>query len=541
MINDLLPKLGATMDVELLPEFVMTFITFMSALFIFVAGLGALTIGVLFIVDVVQTKNAVRRNYPVIGRLRHVFESLGKFFRQYFFAMDREEMPFNREQRSWVYRAARNVDNTVPFGSTRDLRPRGTALFVNCPFPTLEEDDLPIEPVTIGPYCRLPYTTGSLFNISGMSYGSISKPAVQALSNGARMAGCWMNTGEGGLSPWHLDGGADLVFQIGTAKFGVRNGLGRLDDDRLARIADYQQVRMFEVKLSQGAKPGKGGILPAVKVTEEIAAIRGVPLGTDSISPNRFAEIDSAAQLIEFVDHVRDVTGKPTGFKMVLGAWGWLDELFQEIHRRGVEHAPDFITVDSADGGTGAAPMSLIDCVGLPIQESLPLVVDKLTEHGLRERIRVIASGKLIMPSDVAWALCVGADFVVSARGFMFALGCIQALQCNKNTCPTGITTHNPRLQRGLDPRDKAARVKSYVENMVREVSVIAHSCGVPEPRRLRRRHCRIVSTDGRSVPLDEMYPEARADDRGRHRDGHMLLAVQRRPDYRTGVHAGSR
>jgi glutamate synthase domain-containing protein 2 len=540
MNNDLLPKLGTTMDIELLPEFVMTFITFMSVLFIFVVGLGVLTIGALFIVDLVQTKNAVRRNYPVIGRLRHVFENLGKFFRQYFFAMDREEMPFNREQRSWVYRAAKDVDNTVPFGSTRDLRPRGTVLFVNCPFPTLEEDDAPIEPVTIGPYCRSPYTTGSLFNISGMSYGSISKPAVQALSNGARMAGCWMNTGEGGLSPWHLEGGADLVFQIGTAKFGVRNEFGERDDDKLARVAAHEQVRMFEVKLSQGAKPGKGGILPAAKVTEEIATIRGITVGRDSISPNRFAEIDGAAELIDFVEHVRAVTGKPTGFKMVLGAWGWLDELFEEINRRGVEHAPDFITVDSADGGTGAAPMSLIDCVGLPVQESLPLLVDKLTEHDLRERIKVIASGKLIMPSDVAWALCMGADFVVSARGFMFALGCIQALQCNKNTCPTGITTHNPRLQRGLDPRDKAARVKSYVENMVREVSVIAHSCGVPEPRRLGRQHCRIVMSDGGSVPLDELYPEARADYRLQDRGGHMLLAVQKRPYDRPGVHAGS-
>ncbi len=505
---DLLPKLGTTMDTELLPEFVMAFITFMSALFIFAIGLGALVVVILFIVDVTQTKYAVRRNYPVIGRLRHMFENLGKFFRQYFFAMDREEMPFNREQRNWAYRAARNVDNTVPFGSTRDLRLLGTVLFVNCPFPTLEEDVAPTKPVTIGPYCKSPYTTDRLFHISGMSYGAISKPAVLALSNGARMAGCWINTGEGGLSRWHLEGGADLVFQIGTAKFGVRNENGELDDDKLARVAAYEQVRMFEVKLSQGAKPGKGGILPGAKVTAEISAIRGIPVGKDSISPNRYSEIDSAAELIDFIERVRGVTGKPTGFKIVLGAWGWLDELFEEINRRGAEHAPDFIAVDSADGGTGAAPMSLIDCVGLPIQESLPMIVDKLLEHGLRDRIKVIASGKLITPSDVAWALCVGADFVVSARGFMFALGCIQAMQCNKNTCPTGVTTHNPRLQRGLDPSDKAVRVKNYVENIVHEVCVIAHSCGVREPRRLRRYHCRIVVSDGRSVPLNELYPE---------------------------------
>ena len=508
MNSDFVPKFGTT--TETLPEFVTSFLTISSALFIFVVGLSALAVTVIFILDVTQTKHAVRRNYPVIGRLRYVFERLGKFFRQYFFAMDREEMPFNREHREWVYRAAKNLDNTVAFGSTRHLHLAGTVLFVNCPFPTAEEDAIPTRLLIIGPYCEHPYTTGSLFNISGMSYGSISKPATLALSNGARLAGCWMNTGEGGLSPWHLEGGADLVYQIGTAKFGVRNGTGELDEDKLARVAAYEQVRMFEVKLSQGAKPGKGGILPGVKVTKEIAAIRGIPVGQDSISPNRYAELDNVPELLDFIDRVRRVTGKPTGVKVVVGAWGWLDEMFEEINQRGVKHAPDFITVDSGEGGTGAAPMSLIDCVGLPIQESLPMVVDKLVEHRLRDRVNVIASGKLITPADVAWALCVGADFVVSARGFMFALGCIQSLQCNKNTCPTGITTHNPRLQRGLDARDKAARVGNYTENIMREVCMIAHSCGVPEPRRLRRYHCRVVRPDGRSMPLDELYPESR-------------------------------
>jgi glutamate synthase domain-containing protein 2 len=206
---------------------------------------------------------------------------------------------------------------------------------------------------------------------------------------------------------------------------------------------------------------------------------------------------------------VRAVTGKPVGFKTVVGAYGWLDELFEAIHERGVESAPDFITIDSADGGTGAAPMSLMDYVGLPVKESLPLVVDKLVAHELRERVRVIASGKLITPAEGAWALCAGADFIVSARGFMFALGCIQALQCNKNTCPTGIATHDARLQKGLDPADKAERVRRYAEHMHYELRVIAHACGVPEPRRLKRYHCRIVGESGRSVPFDEIYPPA--------------------------------
>jgi glutamate synthase domain-containing protein 2 len=292
----------------------------------------------------------------------------------------------------------------------------------------------------------------------------------------------------------------------------VRDDAGGLDDDKLRQVAAYPQVRMFEIKLSQGAKPGKGGILPAAKVTAEIAAIRGIPIGKASLSPSRHSEIDGTGHLLDFVDRVRRITGKPTGFKLVLGEPAWLDDLCGEIHRRGVGSAPDFITVDSADGGTGAAPVSLMDYVGLPVQESLPLVVDKLVEYRLRDRVRVIASGKLITAADVAWALCVGADFVNSARGFMFALGCIQSMQCNKNTCAAGITTQDPRLQRGLDPVDKAERVRHYVENMIKEVGIIAHSCGVEDPRQLRREHCRIVSGPGHSVPLSELYPMVKHD-----------------------------
>ncbi|NIA27254.1 MAG: FMN-binding glutamate synthase family protein, partial [Desulfobulbaceae bacterium] len=267
---------------------------------------------------------------------------------------------------------------------------------------------------------------------------------------------------------------------------------------------------MIELKLSQGAKPGKGGILPGEKVTEEIAKIRNIPAGEDSISPNRHPDINSATDLLDMINHLREVSGLPVGFKSVIGAYGWLDDLFAEVLRRGLETAPDFITVDSGDGGTGAAPMSLIDNVGLPIKESLPLVVDKLYEYDLRDRIKVIASGKLVNPVDAAWALCVGADFINSARGFMFALGCIQAMQCNKNTCPTGITTHDKKFQRGLVPEDKAERVRRYSRTMRKEIGVIAHSCGVSEPRQLRRYHCRIVQADGRSTPLNELYPDVR-------------------------------
>ncbi len=489
-------------------ELIFTILQYLAVIFIFVVGLVLLAIVIIFIADISQNKQALRRNYPVVAHFRYLFEHLGEFFRQYFFAMDREELPFNRSERSWVYRAAKNLDNTVAFGSTRDLRPEGTILFVNCPFPMLDKDAAEIQDVTIGPDCPQPYTTNSLFNISAMSYGAISRPAVLALSRGACLTHSWLNTGEGGLSPYHLEGGADIVFQIGTAKYGVRDSNGHIDDDKLRKVAAHPQVRMFELKLSQGAKPGKGGILPGSKVTAEVAQIRGIPEGQDSISPNRHPEIDSVGDLLDMINHIRIVTGKPVGFKAVIGAYGWLDSLCKEILQRGIESAPDFITIDSADGGTGAAPQSLIDNVGLPLRESLPVTVDKLAKYSLRPRIRVIASGKLVNPTEVAWALCMGADFIVSARGFMFALGCIQAMKCNKNTCPTGITTHNRKLQRGLNPTRKSERVANYIKNMEYEVAVIAHSCGVREPRLLRRYHARMVCTNGRSISLDDLYPQ---------------------------------
>jgi len=487
--------------------FLLNTLEILAFLFVTFIGISVIIIAIVYIIDRNQTVHAIRRNYPVIGRFRYWFEHLGTFFRQYFFTMDREELPFNRAERSWVYRAAKNISNTVAFGSTRDLSPPGTVIFVNCPFPTLGKDAVEACPVTIGAGCAKPYITSSIFNISGMSFGAISKPAVVALSHGARKAGAWMNTGEGGLSPHHLEGGADIVFQIGTAKYGARDQEGNLSDEKLRELAAINEIKMFEIKLSQGAKPGKGGILPGAKVTAEIAAIRGIPQGEDSISPNRHPDISNSDDLLDMIHHIREVTGKPVGFKAVIGAYGWIGELCEKIQQRGMDYAPDFITIDSSTGGTGAAPMSLIDYVGLPIQESLPVVIDNLSAHGLRDRIKVIASGKLITPAEVAWALCMGADFIVSARGFMFALGCIQALQCDKNSCPTGITTHNKDLQRGLVHSQKSWRVTHYIQNMMHEVGVIAHSCGVKSSRELNRDHARVVQNDGRSKSLSDIYP----------------------------------
>ncbi len=490
---------------DMLPPHVIQFLNFAASFFIFVIGIGAILIIGTFVFDITQKRDSVLRNYPVVGHFRGLFTHLGEFFRQYFFAADREELPFNRAERDWVYRSSQGRDNTVAFGSTRSLSPVGTPIFINAPFPPLEDESTDPPTITFGPDARRPYSTDALIAISGMSYGAISKPAVLALSRGAKRAGCWMNTGEGGLSPWHLEGGADIVFQIGTAKYGVRSPDGELCDDRLREIAAHKQVRMIEIKLSQGAKPGKGGILPGGKVTAEIAAIRGIPEGQDSLSPNRHTDIANHEDLLAMIHRIREVTGLPTGIKAVIGDEHWLDELFTLINARGPHTAPDFITVDSGDGGTGAAPMPLIDNMGLPVKESLLLAVNALHRHGLRQRIRLITSGKLVTPAEIAWAYCAGADMVVSARGFMFALGCIQALKCNRNTCPTGITTHNKRLQRGLEPGEKSTRVANYVEKVVKGLGVIAHSCGVPHARNLAPGHVRMMQMSGTTKSLERI------------------------------------
>jgi glutamate synthase domain-containing protein 2 len=467
----------------------------------------AIFLFLLLLWNLYQTKHSILRTYPLIGYFRYIAEKLGVFLRQFWFAPDRAELPFNRAQRTWVYEAAKDVGTLSGFGSTRDLKPTGTIYFVDAPFAVLNTSVVESRPLTIGPQCPNPYIAKSLINISAMSYGSLSENAIIALSKGAKMAGCWLNTGEGGLTEYHLSGGCDLIAQIGTAKYGYRDEDGNLSEERLKKAASYPQVKMFEIKLSQGAKPGKGGVLPGVKVTADVAEIRGIRPGEDSISPNRFPEIANSSELLDFIHRVRTITGKPTGFKTVLGNADWLDDLFLEIQKRGLEYAPDFITLDGAEGGTGAAPQTLMDYVGLPIRESLPMLVDKLILYDLRDRIKIIAAGKLIEPAGVVWALCMGADFINTARGFLFSLGCIQAMQCHLNTCPTGITTHNPWLMRGLDPKNKSVRVFNYYKQLEHEVGVICHSCGVEEPRELRREHARIVTGQGNSVSLAEVYP----------------------------------
>jgi len=467
-----------------------------------------LTVVYWYIRDVTQKKHAILRNYPVIGHLRYFFERLGEYFRQYFFLGDREERPFNRATRAWVYRLAKDEGGIIGFGTTYDKQAPGALLFVNAPFPVLSEDCTPSPSLTIGAgYCRQPFVARSLVNVSAMSFGAISKPAVRALSRGAAKAGCWMDTGEGGLSPYHLEGGCDIIFQIGTAKYGVRDSAGQLSDERLQALAAHETVRAFEIKLSQGAKPGKGGVLLAAKVTEEIAAIRGIPMGQDSLSPNRHIDIANMDQLLDTVVHVREVTGKPVGIKTAIGGWEFMHQLTEAIKRRGLDSAPDFLVIDGGEGGSGAAPQALADHMALSIEEALPRVVDALIESGLKERIKVVAAGKLATSARAAWALACGADFVNTARGFMFSLGCIQSLRCHTNSCPTGVTTHNEKLQKGLVVEDKAERVAHYCQNINKEIEMIAHSCGLHHAREFHREHVRIVQSPGRSLALSSLYP----------------------------------
>src|SRR5947207_1859420 len=461
-----------------------------------------------FIEDVTQKKHAVLRNYPVIGRLRYFFEKQGEYFRQYFFAGDRDEMPFNRATRTWIYRVAKQEDGggVIGFGSSYDIKQPGAILFVNAPFPVQEWEKQATPPLAIGEgFCDQPFIARSLVNISGMSFGAISKPAVRALSLGAAKAGCWLDTGEGGCAPHHLEGGCDVIMQIGTAKYGIRDKDGHFSPERAQELA--KSVKAFEIKLSQGAKPGKGGILPGGKVTPEIAAIRGIPQGQDSISPNRHRDAANITELLDQVHYIRTLTGRPVGIKTAIGGWVFLNEMAESVLRRGLDYAPDFMVIDGGEGGSGAAPQALFDHMSLSIEEALPRAADVLYESGLKDRIRLVASGKLVTSARAAWALCVGADFVNTARGFMFALGCIQALRCQTNTCPTGITTHNPRLQRGLVVEEKYLRVANYAKGMNHDIEMIAHSCGVAHPRLLRREHCRIVQANSTTAALNMLYP----------------------------------
>ena len=472
----------------------------------FVVGFVALGLAVIAVRDLTQKKHAVTRNFPVIGHFRYFFEEMGQPLRQYFFSGDLEERPYNRVTRSWVYASAKGENNQIGFGSQVDHHEPGRMHIVPSMFPTLSgpSADLP-RPAVIGRNRREPYQPQRFVNISGMSYGALSPNAVRALSRGAALAGCYMSTGEGSLSPYHVEGKGDILYQIGPAKFGCRDAKGNFDEEKARQIMALPQVKMVEIKLGQGAKPGKGGLLPKEKITPEIAAIRGIPMGQDCHSPNRFEEFDDAPSLLDFVARVRRLTDKPVGLKMVVGNAEEIDALCQEIRRRG--DGPDFMAVDGKEGGTGAGPLALADYVGLPLIDGLTIVDDALRRQGIRQDVTVIGSGKIATGGEVAIHIALGADLVHIGRGFLFAIGCIQALRCHTNKCPTGVTTQNRWLQSGLDPTDKAARVANYSATLERDLQMITHACGLKHPTELNRGHVMVNISPGVQKSLATIYP----------------------------------
>jgi len=448
--------------------------------------------------DLLQRRSTLRRNYPILAHFRYGLEAIGPEMRQYFIQSDTAEVPFSREQRALVYQRAKGVNDVRPFGSLHDPYAVDYEWINHSLAPArIASADFRI---VVGAGRAQPYAA-SVFNISAMSFGSLSAAAIRALNGGAKQGGFYHDTGEGSISPYHREAGGDLVWEIGSGYFGCRNDDGSFSEERFAANARDPQVRMIEVKLSQGAKPGHGGVLPAAKVSPEIAATRGVPVGQDCVSPAAHAAFDSPRGLLAFVERLRNLSGgKPTGFKLAIGhPWEWFG-IAKAMQETGI--VPDFIVVDGAEGGTGAAPAEFIDHVGLPMHEALMLVHNTLVGLGLRDQVRVAAAGKIVSAFDIARTLAMGADWCNAARGYMFALGCIQSLSCHTDRCPTGIATQDPRRWGRLDVPDKAARVAAFHRNTLHALRDLLCAAGLQHPDQLGPEHIlrRVSPTEVRSL-----------------------------------------
>lgn len=475
--------------------------------------------------DLLQTRTTLRRNYPILAHFRYGLESVGPEMRQYFIESDTAEAPFSRQQRTLVYRRAKNVMDVVPFGSLQDPYAVDYEWINHSLAPTrIADHDFRI---VVGAGRRQPYVA-SVFNISAMSFGSLSANAIRALNEGARRGGFYHDTGEGSISPYHLENGGDLVWEIGSGYFGCRDAGGRFDPVRFAEQAARPQVRMIEVKLSQGAKPGHGGVLPAAKVSAEIAATRGVPVGVECVSPASHSAFSTPIGLLEFVARLRELSGgKPVGFKLAIGhPWEWfgIAKAMHESASLAPDLLPDFIVVDGAEGGTGAAPAEFIDHIGVPMHEALLLVHNTLVGLGLRERVRVAAAGKITSAFDIARTLALGADWCNAARGYMFALGCIQSMSCHTDRCPTGIATQNPHRWKHLDPADKAARVHNFHDNTLRALRDLLCAAGLDHPSDLGPEHIlrRVSPVEIRS--LAALYRYLRPGELLQHIPGHAVF-----------------
>ena len=468
------------------------------------AGAAALLLFALGLHDVVQRRHAVLRNYPLSGRLRFALEYIRPEIRQYFLENDEEHVPFSRNQRAMVYQRAKGQNDKRGFGSIKSMYEAGAEWLGHSTAPT-HVDPASLRVTVGGPQCTTPYHA-SIFNISAMSFGALSPNAIRALNRGAKLGGFAHDTGEGSISRYHREHGGDIIWEIGSGYFGCRTPDGRFSEEKFAAQARDAQVKMVEIKLSQGAKPGHGGVLPAAKVSAEISAARGVPMGEDCVSPASHSAFTTPAELMHFIARLRTLAdGKPIGFKLCIGhPWEWF-AMAKAMLDTGI--APDFIVVDGAEGGTGAAPVELTDHVGMPLREGLRLVHNTLVGIGLRDRIRVGASGKIVSAFDIARARALGADWCNSARGFMFALGCIQSRSCHTDTCPTGVATQDTVRQRALVVGDKAERVRHFHEQTLASFAELLGAAGIARPEQLTADHITVRDADGRAVPLSHLVP----------------------------------
>lgn len=446
--------------------------------------------------DLIQTPPAVRRNYPILGNIRYLVEGIRPEIRQYLLEADGDALPFSRAQRSLVYSRAKNESSEKPFGTLIDVYTAGYEFISHSMRPAPLSDPCEFRVDIGGPQCSKPYSA-SLFNVSAMSFGALSANAIRSLNRGAQMGNFYHDTGEGSISPYHRENGGDLVWELGSGYFGCRTRDGKFDPERFAAQALDPQVKMIEIKLSQGAKPGHGGILPKHKVTPEIAATRGVPMGEDCVSPSRHSAFSTPIELMQFIAQLRELSGgKPVGFKFCLGhPWEFMG-IAKAMLETGI--LPDFIVVDGKEGGTGAAPLEFTDHIGVPLREGLLFVHNTLVGLNLRDKIKVGASGKIVSAFDIASVLATGADWANSARGFMFAIGCIQSQSCHTNKCPTGVATQDPLRQRALVVPDKAERVRNFHRNTLKGLAEMLAAAGLEHPSQLEAKHLvrRITDTE---------------------------------------------
>ncbi|SCL72194.1 FMN-binding glutamate synthase family protein [Micromonospora peucetia] len=464
--------------------------------------------------DLIQRDHALLRTFPVLGRARYLLEAIGPELRQYIVAGNNEERPFTRDQRRWVYASAKQQNNYFGFGTDNDIEfTPGYPIIKHRTFGRT----IPPSAPDAGHDVRLPcakvlgaargraraFRPESMVNISGMSFGSLSGNAVEALNRGAALAGCLQNTGEGGLSPYHRKGG-DLVFQLGTAYFGCRDEHGRFSLERLKELVADAPVRALEIKLSQGAKPSLGGLLPAAKVSAEIAATRGIPQGRDCVSPSRHAEFSDCDSLLDWVELLAAETGLPVGIKSAVGDLGFWEELTTLMRDTG--RGVDFVTVDGGEGGTGAAPLIFTDSVSLPFQQGFARVYKVFAERDLHERVVFVGAGKLGLPDNAVVAFALGCDMVNVGREAMLAIGCIQAQKCHTDTCPTGVATQNPWLARGVDPASKSVRAANYIRTLRRDLVKVAEACGVEHPGLIDTDAIEVLGGRTASHPLHEVY-----------------------------------